>query len=56
MQTLPYFLLASFSWSVILLAASFASFYGHWQLFIRYVPDIPRITEVVYLPRLTQFL
>lgn len=34
------------SWSILLIAGSLASFYGHWQLFIRYVPDIPRITEV----------
>ncbi|KAH8398806.1 hypothetical protein KR222_007497 [Zaprionus bogoriensis] len=34
-------------WSIFLIACSFASFYGHWQLFIRYLSDIPRITETI---------
>ncbi|KAH8398839.1 hypothetical protein KR222_008583 [Zaprionus bogoriensis] len=34
-------------WSVVLIAGSLCSFYGHWQLFMRYVPDIPRITETI---------
>ncbi|KAH8372426.1 hypothetical protein KR093_011589 [Drosophila rubida] len=34
-------------WSILLIAASLASFYGHFSLFIRYIHDIPRISETI---------
>ncbi|XP_017840041.1 odorant receptor 63a-like [Drosophila busckii] len=35
-------------WSVLLILGSFASFYGHWNLFVRYVAtDLSRISESV---------
>ncbi|XP_034107224.2 odorant receptor 63a [Drosophila albomicans] len=34
-------------WSIVLIAASLASFYGHYQLFIRFIHDIPRISETI---------
>ncbi|ALC43003.1 Or63a [Drosophila busckii] len=35
-------------WSMVLIIGGLISFYGHWQLFIRYVAtDMPRVTESV---------
>ncbi|KAM8709796.1 hypothetical protein ACLKA7_016576 [Drosophila subpalustris] len=34
-------------WSIVLIASCLASYYGHWHLFIKYIHDIPRITETV---------
>jgi len=36
------------SWTIILSLSSLASLYGHWQMFLRYIQDIPRIVEVGY--------
>ncbi|XP_016965124.1 odorant receptor 63a [Drosophila biarmipes] len=34
-------------WTIILSLSSLASLYGHWQMFLRYIQDIPRIIETV---------
>ncbi|XP_017000866.2 odorant receptor 63a [Drosophila takahashii] len=34
-------------WTIILSLSSLASLYGHWQMFLRYIQDIPRIVETV---------
>ncbi|XP_017070761.1 odorant receptor 63a [Drosophila eugracilis] len=34
-------------WTIVLSLSSLASLYGHWQMFLRYIQDIPRIVETV---------
>ncbi|KAH8345736.1 hypothetical protein KR067_002853 [Drosophila pandora] len=34
-------------WTIVLSLSSLASLYGHWQMFRRYIHDIPRIVETV---------
>ncbi|XP_034482326.1 odorant receptor 63a [Drosophila innubila] len=34
-------------WSIVFIASCLSSYYGHWMLFIRYIRDIPRITETI---------